>query len=156
MSAPQGRWHTREDSGIRLDRDFVWWHDEERIEHPKIVETFNCGLVPTDDGRFMLRVGNDWCYVQVEDAAYRVTAVDVAEDGRVFLRLSDRTGELLDFGSLALDGAGVFTCLVKGGRAKARFSRDAQFALGTFAEEGEGGLVLNVHGAIRPVPRPPP
>ena len=45
------RWHTREDSGLVLDRELNWVHDGERITHPRIIEAFNAGLVPTDDGR---------------------------------------------------------------------------------------------------------
>jgi len=140
---PGKRWHTREDSGIRLDRQLRWFHDDEPIEHPKIIEVFNQGLVPTDDGRFQLNVGKDWCFVQVEDCAYGVVAVDASPEG-VAVRLTDRTGERLDPQTLALGSDGVLTCRVKGGRAKARFSRDAQFALGSLMEEGDGKVFLLV------------
>jgi hypothetical protein len=136
------RWHTREDSGLVLDRELNWIHDGERITHPKIVEAFNQGLVPTDDGRFQLRIGNDWAYVTVEGAAYRVNAIDTDET-RVYLRLSDRTGEALDPSTLRLGEDGVLTIGVKGGRAEARFSRDAQFALGQLlVSEGSGWALL--------------
>lgn len=112
-----------------LDRELNWLHDGERITHPKIIEAFNQGLVPTDDGRFQLRIGNDWAYVTVEGAAYRVNAIDT-DDRRVYLRLSDRTGEALDPATLRLGEDGVLAVRVKDGRAEARFSRDAQFAFG--------------------------
>src|SRR5262249_6822997 len=63
--ANDGRRHTRENSGIRLDRNGRWWHDGVPIEHPKIIDAFNRGLSPTDGGRFRLDFGNDWCFVQV-------------------------------------------------------------------------------------------
>jgi len=136
------RWHTREDSGLVLDRELNWIHDGERITHPKIIEAFNQGLVPTDDGRFQLRIGNDWAYVTVEGAAYRVNAIDT-DDTRVYLRLSDRTGEALDPATLRLGEDGVLTARVKGGRAEARFSRDAQYALGQLlVPEGTGAVVV--------------
>ena len=136
------RWHTREDSGLVLDRELNWRHDGERITHPKIIEAFNQGLVPTEDGRFQLRIGNDWAYVTVEGAAYRVNAIDT-DDTRVFLRLSDRTGEPLEASTLRLGDDGVLTARVKGGRAEARFSRDAQFALGQLlVPEGERSVLV--------------
>ena len=136
------RWHTREDSGLVLDRDLNWIHDGERITHPKIIEAFNQGLAPTDDGRFQLRIGNDWAYVTVAGAAYRVNAIDT-DDTRVYLRLSDRTGEALDRATLRLGADGVLTAGVKAGRADARFSRDAQFALGQLlVPEGQGWALL--------------
>ena len=140
------RRHTREDSGIRLDRELRWWHDGERVEHPRIVEVFNTGLVVRDDGRYELRVGGDWCLVEVEDAAYAVVAVDENPDGSLSVRLSDRTAERLSPGSVALDSEGVLTCRVKQGRATARFTRDAQFALGNRLEVAPGGWQLSVGG----------
>jgi hypothetical protein len=145
-----GRWHTREDSGLRLDRDFVWWHDGVPLGHPKLIELFNHSLVPSGDGRFQLRVGNDWCFVQVDDAAYRVTAVDVSPEGRVFLRLSDQTGEALAWETLRLVEE-VLECRVKAGAAKARFTRDAQFTLGSYAKEEGGQLHFEVHGKRYPL-----
>lgn len=130
--------HTREASGIRLDGQLRWWHDDERVEHPRIIEAFNQGLRVAEDGRYKLEIGNDWCLVVVEDAAFEVVAIDLSEGSRLSARLSDRTAEWLDLTSLAVDAGGVLTVAVKGGRAKARFSRDAQFALGTMLEpEGE-------------------
>lgn len=145
------RWHSREDSGIRLDRDFVWWHDDERIAHARITELFNQSLVPAGDGRFKLEVGGDWCFVTVEGAAYQVTAVDAGEDA-VFLRLSDRTGERLELSTLRLDTDGVLGCEVKSGRARARFTRDAQFGLGSLLEEVAGHVVLHLGAQTVPFP----
>jgi uncharacterized protein len=150
---PPKRWHTREDSGLVLDRDLRWFHDGELVGHPRIVELFNESLVPTDDGRFQLRVGNDWAYVTVEDAAYRVTGVD-AGDIQVFLRLSDRTGEALEAATLGLGPDGVLSARVKAGRAKARFSREAQVALGALLVELPEGVALALRGASIPVPLP--
>ncbi|QDE88709.1 hypothetical protein BHS06_06805 [Myxococcus xanthus] len=142
---PGKRWHTREDSGIRLDARMRWWHDDEPILHPKIIELFNASLVLDDADRYQLRIGNDWCFIQVEGAAYEVRTVDVTPDERVSVRLSDRTAEALDVASLHLGADGVLSCRVKQGRAQARLSRDAQYQLGQLLEEGpDGGLVLNV------------
>jgi hypothetical protein len=146
------RWHTREDSGLRLDRNGRWWHDDVLIEHPRIIEAFNRGLTPTEDGKFRLDFGSDWCFVQVEDAAYIVLAVDVTDGERLLLTLSDRTAEPLDPATLQLDGEGALVCRVKQGRAKARFSRDAQLAFGDMLEKHEDGLVLKIGGRNIPVP----
>jgi hypothetical protein len=148
---PQKRWHTREDSGLVLDRELRWRHDGELVVHPKIVELFNESLVPAEDGRFQLRVGQDWAYVVVEDAAYLVTGLDTDET-RVFLRLSDKTGEALEPATLVLGQDGVLTARVKQGRAKARFSRQAQVALGALLEPSSDGPVLKLPGARLSVP----
>lgn len=147
------RLHTRENSGIRLDAQGRWWHDGELIEHPGIVEAFNRGISPADGGRFKLELGHDWCFVEVEDAAYRVLAVDPAPEDRLSLRLSDRTTELLEPDTLRLDRDGGLTCEVKGERAKAKFSREAHFSLGSYLEEMPGGkLALKVGARRYPLP----
>ena len=140
------RWHTREDSGIRLDRRLTWFHDGEVIDHPNIIEAFNRGVRVEDDGRLTLHFGNDWCFIEAEDCAFGVVAVDVSEGDRLSVRLSDRTAEWLDVASLALDDEGVLTVCVKGGKAKARFSRDAQVQLADFFVERDGKLDLVVNG----------
>lgn len=138
------RWHTREDSGLRLDRQQRWWHDDEPIEHPNIIEAFNRGLRVMPDGRYQLQFGNDWAYVKVDGCAFQVVAVDESEPGRLSVRLSDRTGEWLDVPSLRLDDEGVMTVAVKGGQARARFSRDAQYQLGQYLVEDGDALALQL------------
>jgi uncharacterized protein len=135
-------WHTREASGITLDREQRWWHDGEPVEHPNIIEAFNRGLKVQDDGRYKLEFGNDWCFVEVQGAAYRALVLDAGDDGRLSIRLSDRTAEWLEVASLALDADGVLTAAVKNGKARARFSREAQFALGERMVEERGALKL--------------
>ncbi len=138
------RWHTREDSGLRIDRQGRWWHDDAPVEHPNIIEAFNRGVRAMEDGRVQLHFGGDWCFVQVEDCAFTVLAVDASEDERLSVRLSDRTAEWLATDSLALDDEGVLVTRVKNGLARARFSREAQFQLAEHLEEREGGMVLKV------------
>jgi hypothetical protein len=152
MEPSPKRWHTREDSGLRLDRELRWWHDGEPIEHRKIVEAFNAGLRPSVDGRFELHLGNDWCFVEVEDAAYGVTGVEATE-AEIRLSLSDRTQEALVPETLSADTQGVLECRVKGGLAKARFSRDAQFALGERLEHTGDGWQLRLGETLTPLPQ---
>lgn len=148
------RWHTREDSGLRLDREFRWWHDGELIDHPNIIEAFNRGVRVGDDGRVTLHFGDDWCFIEVDDAPFRVVAVDVSEGERLSVRLSDRTAEWLDVQTLALDDDGVLSARVKLGRAKARFGRDAQFQLAQHLEPDGDVVRLRVGSRVEPTPLP--
>lgn len=135
------RHHSREDSGLVLDRDLVWWHDGQRIEHPRITELFNRSLSPSGDGRFVLTIGSDYCYVAVEDAAYEVRAI-TASEAAIEVTLSDGTVERLDVDSLRVDSSGLLRCHVKTGKAKARFGRQAQVELGLLIEERPEGYWL--------------
>lgn len=147
-------WHTREQSGLRIDRRGQWWHDGERIEHPNIVEAFNRGLQVQPDGRVQLHFGGDWCFVEVEDCAFTVVAVDESEGERLSVRLSDRTAEWLDTERLALDDEGVLVVPVKSGLARARFSRDATFQLSERFEVAGERLVVRVGAKIWPTALP--
>ena len=149
MSIP--RWHTREDSGLRVDRAGRWWHDDEPVEHPNIIEAFNRGLRVNDQGKYELHFGNDWCFVTVEHCAFTVVAVDEAEGERLSVRLSDRTAEWLDLASLTQDDEGVLVARVKEGKALARFSREAQFQLAERMEEVAGGLVVKIGSRQIPI-----
>jgi hypothetical protein len=137
------RWHTREDSGLRIDRRGQWFHDDAPIEHPNIIEAFNRGLRVMEDGRYQLHFGGDWCFVAVEDCGFTVVAVDLADE-RCSVRLSDRTAEWLDPQTLSLDDEGVLVARVKEGLGRARFSREAQFQLAEHFEKAGDALVLRV------------
>ncbi|MFT3706305.1 MAG: DUF1285 domain-containing protein [Archangium sp.] len=144
------RWHTREDSGLRIDKRGRWFHDDVPIEHPNIIEAFNRGLRVQPDGRVQLHFGNDWCFVVIEACAFTVVAVDEAEGETLSVRLSDRTAELLDFASLTLDDEGVLTVKVKNGLARARFSRDAQFDFANRFESNGAHLGVRVGTRVWP------
>jgi hypothetical protein len=138
-----GRLHTREDSGLVLDREGRWFHDGELVEHPKIVEAFNRGIERAPDGRWMLRFGRDWCYVCVEDAPVQVVAALVDGD-RVGLKLSNGKSELLQPSTLTVRD-GVLYCVSEDG-LPARFGRSAQFALGCLLQERADGFMLVLQG----------
>src|SRR4051794_23673506 len=105
------RLHTREDSGIQLDREGRWFHDGELVEHPRIVHAWNRGIEPAPDGRFILRFGNDWCFFTVEDAPLQVTGLH-GEEGGLVLQLSNEAVEPLDPATLTEDG-GVLYCVTR-------------------------------------------
>jgi uncharacterized protein len=142
MSTP--KWHTREESGLLLDRQLRWWHDGVLVEHPRIIEAFNQGIQFNDDGRPTLVFGNDWCFFEFEKFLFTVTAVDVSLDGRLSLRLSDRTAEWLDIDTLTPDEDQALCVEVKQRRAWARFSRAAQMQLAPFLVETPDGMSLQV------------
>jgi uncharacterized protein len=146
------RWHTREDSGLTIDRHGRWWHDGVRIEHPNIVEAFNQGLRVNAQGRIELHFGGDWCFVTTEGCAFSVLAVDESEGQRLSIRLSDRSAEWLDHTQLALDDEGVLTVAVKAGNARARFNREAQFQLAEHFEAYDGLLSIRVGDRLWPTP----
>jgi hypothetical protein len=146
--------HTRENSGLRLDRSLHWWHDGVPVEHPKIIAAFNRGLTVDDDGRYKLIVGKDWCYVEVEDAGYAVERVNIGPR-TVDLDLSDGSTEPLDPALLTIGVDDALGCRVKQGKAKARFSRTAQVELGVRISQAGTGWVLVLDEVTHPLPFTP-
>jgi hypothetical protein len=117
------------ESTIRVDRDGVFWHDGQRVTHPKLAEAFARWIaIDEATSRYILRNDIDWCYITVEDAPLVVRSLRVTPDG-VLLHLTDGTIETLDPSSLRIDGADVPYCAVRAGALAARFSRDAAYAL---------------------------
>lgn len=142
------RWHTREDSGIRLDAQGRFWHDGVLVENANVARAFHRGLVK-DGERYLIRFGPDWCVVQVDDAPFQVEGLAL-EGGRVLLRLDDETTEPLDPATLCLGDEALYA-RVRAGSCEARFSRAAQGQLAPWLEETASGVVLRLDGRVHPV-----
>jgi len=110
-----------------------------------------------DDGRYVLSNGFDWTYIQVEDAPVFVVGLAPDRDGGLRLSLFDGSEEALDPGALWLGSGGVLYTLVRAGTLPARFSRQAQIALGEWLREREdGSIVLQIGGqSYRVLANPP-
>lgn len=144
------RLHTREDSGLVIDREGRWVHDDEPVENEKIAQAFSRGLARAPDGRFIVRFGDDWCFVTVEDAPLQVrAAVPDAAQRVVTLRLSNGSVEDLDPETLS-SREGVLYC-VAAGDLPARFGRSAQVALGPLLVETGDGIALRLSGQAFPI-----
>lgn len=153
------RFHTRIDSGIRLDPLCRFWHDDVLVEHPAILQAWHQGLERAEDGRYLIRFGWDWAFITVEDAPYLVRRL-VPERDDLRLILSDESEENLDPSSLARSKEDVLYCRVKGGH-RARLSRQAQLDVMEYLREESPGLYCLALGSRRwpigeDVGRPPP
>src|SRR5690606_26085132 len=114
---------------------------------------FHQGLGRDENGRPTLRFAHTWCYLEVEDTLYRVKRAWCEEaGGRLVscrLLLDDASEELLS--DLALGDDGVLYARVKEGGEWARFSPEAQAALGPYLEPEGTGFVLVTSGGQTPV-----
>jgi hypothetical protein len=143
----------RSQSGISVDLEGQLCHRGEPITHARTLEVLWSSLTRLPDGRYMVRVGRETGYVNVQDAPYGVRGVTFERD-LPHLHLTDRSLEPLDPGTLWLDGEGVLHSLVKGGAHRARFTRAAQLALGFVLEEDDeapAGFSLRLGDRVFPV-----
>jgi hypothetical protein len=132
----------REDSGLRLDREGQFWHRGEPVEHARTLAALHKGLHRAADGRWATRIGRDWAYVDVEDAARFVRRIDPGED-RLHAQLAHGAWVDVDPETLA-SGAddALYVRLPDGERA--RLTRAAQLSLAPHLREESGEFALDL------------
>ena len=141
--------HTRVHSGIRLDPEGRFWHDGEEVLHPAIARAWHRGLDRAPDGRYLIRFGDDWAFVTIDDAPVVVRRVLLAGDD-VSLWLSNDDREPLRPETLNRSVEGVLYCRTRGDH-RARFSRQAQADLGPVLAEERGRFLVRAFGTCWPV-----
>ena len=104
-------------------------------------------------GKYLIELGEERCYLDVEDTAFVVAAVyktKPCDDGRfqIDVLLSDDSCEKLEMNSLYVGRDNVLYCRVKEGKFTARFSRSSYYQLAEFIEQSENGnhFFINLNG----------
>ena len=134
------------ESGLRLDREGRWHHEGEPVTHMGLAKALH-GWIDRDleTGRYVLRAGAEWCFVEVEDSPLFVRGVSIEGEGcdrRVWLRLSDGSEEELAYGTLRQAEDNVLYCDARQGSLTARFDRAPYHTLGETVElEGDRALL---------------
>ena len=139
----------REASGLRLDAEGRFWHQGDLVEHQRTREALHRGLHRAPDGRWATRIGGEWGYVAVDDAAFFVQRIepDPALPGALWLWLEGGEEESVPAASIC-SGArdALYLRLASGERAILR--RPAQVSLSGLLRE-EGGRFVIALGGIR-------
>jgi len=73
---------------LRLDRTGHFHLGDDPVTHPRVHAAFLAGLDLADSGEPTLQVGNQWCYLTVDDCPLRATGVGGDATG-LHLRLDD-------------------------------------------------------------------
>jgi len=134
---------------ILIDREGRWFHKGAEMIQRDIVRLFYEHIEVDSLGRYVVRLGDESCYLDVEDTPFVVQRVRFEDDGdiqnlRVFL--SDDTEEALNPETLFVGEENVLYCTVKQGRFSARFHRPAYYQLAEFVQEEEGRFHLPLNG----------
>ena len=142
----------RRRSGLSIDDEGRLCVHGERITHARTLEVLWGSLARRADGLYEVRVGRESAVVEVPFAPYAVRGLVPGPQGLDVL-LSDGSREPLRPDTLRVGRDGVLRCTVKGD-LPARFTRDAQVALGLRLEEDRGapgGFRLALGGRAWPV-----
>ena len=136
---------------LRIGRDGEWFHDDEEVTHPGILENLRSALAADDTGHYV-SVGPVRVPVEVEDTPFVVLRVE-AEGEQLVLTLNDLSREPLAIDTLSFDAQGVPRCRVKAGRFGARLSRAATHQLLEHVEHDDqrGTTTLVVGGGRHPL-----
>ena len=131
--------------GVRVGPDGGWSVGEFRIAHLPSLLFLKARLVFEDEVAFLVE-GDRRLPVAIEGPAFEVTELrlDPAK-GEARVVLDDGSEEVLGHDTLGTDpNTGRVECLVRGGHARAAFSRSAHQALLPHVEETRGRFYLRV------------
>jgi hypothetical protein len=138
---------------IYVDKEGNWFHNGAPIVHREVLALFYKSLDIDEQGRYIIKLANQICCLDVEDTPYIIVRTDFiyrsshGETDRFALRINDDTEEDLALETLWIGPEHVLYCQIRKGRFKARFSRPAYYQLSEyFQEEPETGrhfLALN-------------
>ncbi len=134
----------RENSGLRLDREGRFWHRGDLLEHARTVAALHRGLHRAEDGRWAVRIGTEWGYVDVEDAARFVRRVEPRGQG-LRAQLADGQWVELDPATLAAGAEDALYARTPEGE-RARLTRAAQLSLSDHLREDSGTFWLELSG----------
>ena len=143
---------------IYIDKEGRWFHKGVEMIHREFIRLFYQNMSKDSEGRFIINLDGDCCYVDVEDTPYVVRKViyedsDETDRSRYILRLSDDTDEDLSPDSLYIGKDNVLYCHVKDGVFPARFTRPAYYQLAEYIEEKGEAYYLSLNGKNHPVDR---
>lgn len=128
---------------IRIDRDGVWYFKGAEMFRKDIVRLFYENLKKDDSGRYLIEMGEEKCYLDVEDTPFVVTSIyrsgsKEKGDERVELMLIDGTTEVLDPSKLRIGENNVLYCSIRNSEYEARFSRPSYYEItGSFDYDTE-------------------
>lgn len=131
--------------GVRVSPDGSWSVGEFRIVHLPSLRFLKERLVFEDEGAFLVE-GERRLPVAVDGPAFQVVELRLdAEAAEARVVLDDGSEEVLGHDTLGTDpNTGRVECLVRGGHARAAFSRSAHQALLPHVEESRGRFYLRV------------
>ncbi|MBN1364141.1 MAG: DUF1285 domain-containing protein [Syntrophaceae bacterium] len=127
---------------IKIDKDGLWYYNGAHMFRKEILNIFFKHLKIDECGRYLIELGSERCYLDVEDTAFIVEAVFKTRNpanGRdqIEVLLNDGSCEILEMSSLQRGKKNVPYCRVKEGKFTARFSRKSYYQLAEFIEQSE-------------------
>lgn len=136
-----GKIDVTENCRIRIDKEGKWYYFDSEIVNPLVLEFFCNALEQDEEGRYLVVLDQEICYLEVEDTPFVVASLRGEPDTGLSVLLN--TGALyeLDPETLSVGDANVMYCALPSGM-KVRFSRAAYYMLAHNMEENEKGDII--------------
>jgi hypothetical protein len=126
---------------IRIDKDGLWYYLGAHMFRKDILCIFYQCVKIDEDGKYIIELGRERCYLDVEDTVFVVTGVEKIKNDngieQIDILLTDESREKLDLNTLYIGQDNVLYCKAKDGVFPTRFSRNAYYQLARFIEEQE-------------------
>jgi hypothetical protein len=121
---------------IKIDKEGVWYYNGAEMFRKDILAVFFQNLYRDESGQYYIQLGNDHCYLKVEDTPIVVKSVHEIADPKdpsggqtaIGIFLSDASLEKIDMESLRIGEGNVLYCDLQRG-FPARFTRAAYYQI---------------------------
>jgi hypothetical protein len=130
------------ESTIFRDASGRWFHDNEPVEHPLLIQAFNRWISRAADGRFCLNNGVDWAYIRLDGPPLFVRSLRIKDDGSLIAVLSNDSEQPLDPGTLRQAEDGALYCDFSEGSMVAKFDRHVMTQLESLIGEDNQGVFI--------------
>ena len=147
---------------IYVDKEGDWHHKGNRIIREDIIDLFVQNLSLTEEGSYLIQIGQNRCVLDVADTPFVVSRVDLhrkesSGEEEILLSLRHIAGvEALEAATLYVGKENVLYCRIRNGKFPARFSRPAYYQLAEWIEEDAAtdGFYLELNGRRHPIAAP--
>jgi hypothetical protein len=136
---------------IRIDKEGTWYYQGLPIINRNIYLYFNQCLSRDASGKYILSMGEERCYLEVEDTPFVIQEVCLKSEAEgapaaLWVKLNDGTEEPLDVESLRVAADNVVYVMIKHAFCEARFTRAAWYQLAGQVQQDRQGYYLSVDG----------
>ena len=109
-----------EESEIKIDKEGTWYYRGAHMFRKEILCVFFEHLKVDECGKYLIELGEEHCYLDVEDTAFVVSAVyktgfPTDDHDNIYILLTDDSLEILDLSTLQIGKDNVLYCQVKEG-----------------------------------------
>jgi len=126
---------------IRIDKEGKWFYEGCEIINPLVLRAF-CEAIETDEhGRHRIVIGNELCYIEVEDTPFVISTIRGDPAIGLYVRLNTLETFPLDPTQICIGQDNIlYTTLPNG--MKVRFNRSSYYSLALMMEEDENGMIV--------------